>query len=369
MKLLKLARQLIQCAITVALNAHPGITRAEVTNNPPDFREVYGLIQTHLEGATEANLNRAAVQGLIAQLRPKVSLISSSNEPTAPSEGPLLVKSLLYDGPIAYLRVARVEAGLANQVAAAYKALSGTNQLKGVVLDLRFADGHDYAEATSAADLFISEEKPLLDWGAGYVRSKANADAVTLPVAIMVNQQTAGAAEALAAILRETDRGLILGATTAGEATVGKEYPLKNGQYLRIASAAIKLGDGESLSTSGVNPDIRVAVGPSEERVYFTDPFKEVPVPAKLLASFGATATGATAGTNRTPRTRTTEADLIRGRKERPGAELEVPAPGPGGPPSGLGGDRDKPVIRDPVLGRALDLIKGIAALRNSRHS
>jgi hypothetical protein len=369
MKVLIQARQLILGAIAVALIAHPGPSRAEVTNNPPDFREVYDLIQSHLEGATEANLNRAAVQGLIAQLRPKVALVSSSNEPIAPSEGPLLVKSLLYDGPIAYLRVARVEAGLANQVAAANKALSGTNELKGVVLDLRFADGHDYAEAVAAAGLFISEEKPLLDWGAGYVRSKANTDAVTLPVAIMVNQQTAGAAEALAAILRETDRGLILGATTAGEATVGKEYPLKNGQYLRIASAAIKLGDGEVLSTSGVNPDIRVMVGPSEERVYFADPFKEVPAPARLLASFGATATGAAAGTNRPPRARTTEADLIRERKERPGADLEVPYLGPSVAPSGPDAERDRPVIRDPVLGRALDLIKGISAIRNSRHS
>ena len=141
----------------------------------------------------------------------------------------------------------------------------------------------------------------------------------------MVNQETAGAAEALAAVLRENDRALILGATTAGEATVGKEYPLKNGQYLRIASAGVKLGDGETLSASGVKPDIQVAVKPSEERAYFANPFKEFPSSGSLLASLGVPPTNSAGGTNRAPRTRTTEADLIRERKERPGADLEVP--------------------------------------------
>ena len=72
-----------------------------------------------------------------------------------------------------------------------------------------------------------------------------------LPVAVLVNRQTAGAAEALAAVLRETGAGLILGSRTAGQAMVAQEFPLKNGERLRIATAPVQLGDGSALAGAG----------------------------------------------------------------------------------------------------------------------
>jgi hypothetical protein len=252
--------------------------------------------------------------------------------------------------------------GLAKQVAAACKDLSdGTNALKGIVLDLRNADGMDYAAAADTADLFVSKEMPLLDWGSGLTRSKPKSDAITVPVAVLVNQQTAGAAEALAAILRETDRGLILGAKTAGEATMAQDFPLKNGQRLRIATAAVKLGNGETLSVHGVKPDIQVAVNPQDEKAYLADPFKELSKPPTLLAGAlftPAAGTNATAGTNRAGRGRVSEADLIRERKE--GRELDTSEP------TLRDLEPQKPVVRDPVLGRALDLIKGLSVIQQA---
>jgi len=60
--------------------------------------------------------------------------------------------------------VARVAAGLAGQLKAAYEKLNATSKLKGLVLDLRFADGHDFTAAANAADRFLSKEQPLLSW-------------------------------------------------------------------------------------------------------------------------------------------------------------------------------------------------------------
>src|SRR5262249_23499048 len=156
--------------------------------------------------------------------------------------------------------VGRVGNDLAEKITSAYKQLSATNKLKGVVLDLRFADGHNYSEVGPVANIFIAEEKPLLNFGNGVVRSKENPNAVNLPLAVLVNQPTAGAAEAWAAVRRKSARAMVLGAPTAGEATVGKLFPLKNGQELRIPTAGVKLADGEALSASGLKPDIEVAV-------------------------------------------------------------------------------------------------------------
>jgi hypothetical protein len=338
----------------------PVAGRAEGTNSAPDFKEVYDLVRSHLAGESESDLNRAAVQGLLNQLHAKVSLVSGKSETNRPDEGPVLAKTIVYDNSILRLCIARVGDGLAEKIASEYKQISATNHLKGVVLDLRFADGHDYPEVARVAGLFIAGEEPLLDWGNGVARSKEKKDAITLPLAVLVNPNTAAAAEALAAVLRKSAHAIILGATTAGEATVGKEFPLKNGQNLRIATAGIKLGDDESLSANGLKPDIEVAVKPEDGKVWFEDPYKELYSAGLLLAKLnGASGTN---GTNHATHTRTTEADLIRERSERPGLELEY------GTSSGPeDANPEKPAVRDPVLGRALDLIKGLSVIRQAQ--
>jgi hypothetical protein len=350
--------QTIRSAGVAALMLFARGVRADVTNAPPDFREVYNLIRAHLAGQDDSELNQAAVQGLLDQLHGKVSIVTGKSDESADapgSEAPL-VQTALYDGPVVCLRVGHVAGDLADKIASAFKVLGASNQLTGVVLDLRFATGHDYTAATTTADLFLSKDLPLLDWGNGLVHSKANPDAITLPLVVLVNHQTADAAEALAAILREDARAIILGSTTAGEATIGKEFPLKNGEYLRIATAAVKLGDGQTLPATGIKPDIQVALHLDEEKAYYADPFKQ------FSPTGGSGDDTSLNATNQPVHSHLTEADLIRERKERPGMELQYePMPDDGdGAPRAI----EKPVVRDPVLARALDLVKGISALR-----
>src|SRR6185503_15236598 len=96
--------------------------------------------------------------------------------------------------------------------------MASTNSLTGLVLDLRYAGGFDYSAAAATADLFVNAARPLLNWGNGVVSSQEKTNAIQVPVAVLVNGRTAGAAEALAAALRETGSGLILGGKTAGQA-------------------------------------------------------------------------------------------------------------------------------------------------------
>lgn len=318
----------------------------------PDFSEVFNVIREHLPGTSESDLNRAAVQGLLTSLEPKVTLIPKETNATAGAEAQLVSRTNLFDGQIAYLRITEVKEGLAKTVRDALADLAGTNDVNGLVLDLRFAAGADYSAAAATADIFLKTEKPLLDWGQGLVQSKEKADALAVPVATLVNKQTAGAAEALAAILRETGAGLILGAQTAGQAMIAQEYPLKNGSRLRIATDPIRLGDGSVLSDKGVKPDIQVKVAPQAEQSYFADAFKEFSKPNPLSSL--STTNRATASRARRP---FNEAELVRERKLGliPDSDFD-----------GVGADPDKPMVRDPVLVRALDVLRGLMVVRQS---
>ena len=324
----------------------------------PDFKEVYDLIRAHLAGMSEGQLNQAAVSALVSGLAPRVSLVTNAAAASAPGETPLVVKSSVFDGDILYVRVGRVGDRLAQAISAACSKPGTTNKMKGVALDLRYAGGDDYAAAAAAADLFVKKEAPLLNWGGGMVRSKEKSDAIGLPVAVLVNRQTAGAAEALAAVLRETGAGLILGGKTAGQAMVAQEFPLKNGDRLRIATAPIQLGDGSALSGQGLKPDIAVEVSPEEERAYYVDAFKMTDR-TNLQASAAASATGLGNGTNRLARRpRFNEAELVRERREGV-SEADVTAM--------RGREPDQPMVQDPALARALDLLRGLALVRQPR--
>jgi hypothetical protein len=327
---------------------------AEVQGQATDFKEVYGLIHDHLEGVTEAELNRAAVQGLVSELGPRVSLVG--NDSVAESSKALVSKTNLFDGGLAYVRVGHVSEGLGKAVGAACRGLIGTNKLNGVVIDLRNVGGDDYQAAANTADLFVKTEQPLLDWGQGMVRS-APKDGLGVPATVLVNRQTVGAAEALAAVLREAGAGLVLGGRTAGQAMVAREFPLSGGEKLRIASAPIHLADGSALSPQGVKPDIEVNVTPQDERAYMADPFKDLRR-TNVLAGGPLVSTNNAAGTNRVRRARFNEAELVRERREGVNGDVELTT-----------GEEDPehPTVRDPVLARALDVLKGLTVVRQSR--
>jgi Peptidase family S41 len=324
--------------------------RAETTNAAPDFRQVYDLLRAHLAGMSDAELNSAAVDGLLKQLHGRATLVNEPAKMTASQGGLELVKSDVLESNVAYLRVGQVGNGLEEQLDAAYHRFAATNKLAGVALDLRFADGNDYAAAVSAADLFVTKKMPLLEWGDGVEDSQPAKKMIPGPLAVLVNGKTSGAAEALAAALREANAGLIIGNPTAGLAMTTQDFPLDNGERLRIATNPVKLGDGVPISR--IVPDIAVPVSLNDERAYLKNPYL-------VLAQGDASSL---IGTNDflTLVDHTSEADLVR-QKEEDGdaAGVLAPVPASKGPP--------KPVIQDPVLARALDLIKGLAIVRADR--
>ncbi len=345
--------------VSLALIAHVPSVSATVANEAPDFQEIYGLIRTHVAGVSDTELNRAAVEGLLSVLHSKVLLMPASGQTNIAEEVPLVSEARVFEDHLAYIRVDRVGPGLSEKIQDAYKQLGTTNKLQGVALDLRYADGTDYSAAVAAADLFIGKVQPLLDWGSGVVKSSGSSNVIAVPVTVLVNHDTTGAAEALAAMLREGKVGLILGNTTSGGAMMFEKFPLKNGDQLQVAVAPVKLGDGEPLPMQGIKPDIQVAVSAEHEQIYYADPFK-------VIAKVGQGAGAADSSTNSdegafVPRVRMNEAELVREHREGTNFNTEIDRrPIRSAEPS-------KPVVRDPVLARALDLLKGLAVVREGR--
>ena len=334
--------------------------RAPDSRGLPPFQQFYNLVLKHLPGVTEADLNRAAVSGLLSQLENRVLLLSNAPPTALRSYSLPLDKTAVFDRAFAYLRIKNFQTGLAPSFARAYDEMRSTNKLNGLVVDLRFADGSDYAEAAAVGDLFFPREHPLLKWGDSSRRSTVKTNSISLPVTLLVNHRTAGAAEALAALLREAEIGLIVGSPTAGHAQVFREYSLGDGHKVRIASGTIEVGDGHALSPNGIKPDIQVQVSEELEQGYLEDPYRvSTPGLGRIAAGISPAGSARTAAGALSPRRKLTESILIRESQERDDPDLGEAAPTDESSPPAL--------VQDPALARALDVLKGLALVRTRR--
>ena len=131
-----------------------------------------------------------------------------------------------------------------------------------------------------------------------------------------------------------------------------QEFPLKNGEWLRIAITPTT--PGNTPTVVHVQPDIAVTTSPDDERVYFADAYAELSKPA-ANTNLNAATNGFLPFIDRI-----SEADLVREKLNDNGEYRGATLPRHTAP--------QKPLIRDPALARALDLIRGLAIVRESRH-
>ena len=147
----------------------------------------------------------------------------------------------------------------------------------GVIVDLRSTDvPDDFDGAAHTASLFISPAIPLFtiknaqaDMRAYVSASPApgvNPPLVNGPLAVLTNEQTSGAAEALAACLK-ANGALTLGRWTSGNGAQFAEHPLVSGRVLRYVSGQVTMADGSPLWRHSVEPDIGLRADPKKEAV------------------------------------------------------------------------------------------------------
>jgi hypothetical protein len=124
-----------------------------------------------------------------------------------------------------------------------------------------------------------------------------------------------------------------------------------------VATATVRLGDNQAMPAAGLQPDIAIAVTPRAERIHFADAF----APGTNIDGSELTTTNQSlaGGTNRPSRRRINEAELVRAQREgrEPGDETNrTVRPEPA-----------RPLVTDPALARALDLLKGLALVQQFR--
>jgi len=149
-----------------------------------------------------------------------------------------------------------------DEIAAKIKSLEKMGVRK-LILDLRNCAAGDESEGIAAANLFLNHGTITYLQGQKYPREAFNADPAkaitTLPVAVLVNKGTSGAAEVVASAILGNARGDVVGDKTFGDGSVQKTIEMPDGSALVLSVAKYYSPDGKAIQDTAVTPNVLVA--------------------------------------------------------------------------------------------------------------
>lgn len=152
--------------------------------------------------------------------------------------------------------------GKAQEIADKIKSLQKKGAKK-LVLDLRNDSQGDEEEGVAVANLFLGKGTIGSLQGQKYDKVTYTADAqkkiTDLPVAVLVNRGTAGAAELVASALLDNNRGDVVGDKTFGEGSVQKLIEVPDGSALILSVAKYYTPNGKVIQDTGVTPNVLAA--------------------------------------------------------------------------------------------------------------
>lgn len=136
--------------------------------------------------------------------------------------------------------------------------------LQGLILDLRFCPGGLLQQGIEVCKLFLAKGVIVTTKGPGNEESVYKADGKEslgdFPLMVLVNDDTASAAEIVAGALRDNDRAVLLGTRTFGKGSVQSVMKLDAGGALKVTTAYHYLPSGRNIQkrpgekTWGVDP-------------------------------------------------------------------------------------------------------------------
>lgn len=192
------------------------------------------------------------------------------------------VSAHLLPGGVGLVQLEYLSARAPGQVRQVLSQVQGRGA-SALILDLRASFGDDAQVARQLLELFVPVKTPVLvleHRGQSRVALHALASPLSsLPLLILVDEQTVGVAEALAASLRELRSAKLIGGRTAGRATLETLVGLKDGHGVLISTATMHTPGGVSWEATGVMPDISVPV-PAELDVM---QLRDVPLAERLV--------------------------------------------------------------------------------------
>lgn len=178
----------------------------------------------------------------------------------------ITVTSSVINGNVGYISISEFQNSTKDQFVSAINNLT-EKKVVGLVVDLRNNSGGSAEVMASVLDEFLpagSSVSYVDKNGKTTVEYSSKSGEINLPISLVVNSSTYGAAEIFAADIKDYKKGKLVGEKTAGYGTKDEVIPLSDGSAIQISVGYYTRIDGSSFN--GVGVDVDMAVQMTQEK-------------------------------------------------------------------------------------------------------
>ena len=173
----------------------------------------------------------------------------------------------MLEDQIGYLAVSEFDSVTYGQYEEALEALSDQG-MEGLVVDLRNNPGGNLNTVCDMLDLVLPEGTIVYmedKEGKRQTYSSDDAHQLDVPMAVLVNGNSASASEIYAGAIQDHEAGTIVGTQTYGKGVVQQIFDLGDGTSVKLTIAEYFTPKGRSINGEGVTPDLEVEYEPDEK--------------------------------------------------------------------------------------------------------
>ena len=190
-----------------------------------------------------------------------LKLLLQAEEVEVPS-----VYSKMLEGETGYIQITEFTGVTPSQYEEAFRRLQ-EDGMKALVVDLRDNPGGLVSSVCEILRYILPEGLIMYTEDKYGTRNEMTCDGrneLDMPLAVLVNGQSASAAEVFAGAVRDHKKGVLVGTRTYGKGIVQDIHVLTDGSAVKITQAQYYTPDGTCIHGTGIVPDV-VAVMEDEE--------------------------------------------------------------------------------------------------------
>jgi len=193
--------------------------------------------------------------------RPSTNQVLTFKITRAQIQVPNVVMHYIPEDHIAIIQIVQFSSGVSDQLKAAILQAKKDGATK-LILDLRNNPGGYLQEAINTASEFMAKGTVLIEQDSTGKQTKyqvtGQAVDTGIPMIVLVNQNTASAAEIVSGALQDNGRAIIMGTSTFGTGTVLQEYDLSDGSAILLGVSEWLTPNGHFIRKNGITPNIKV---------------------------------------------------------------------------------------------------------------
>lgn len=168
------------------------------------------------------------------------------------------VEFSMHEDDMAYIRVTEFDDVTVDQFADALAMAKGSNA-KGIILDLRGNPGGNLAAVVDMCNMMLPEGMIVYTEDKYGNREEYKSDGkheLELPLVVLVDMNSASAAEIMAGAIKDYEIGTLVGTTTFGKGIVQQIMSFRDGSAIKITISAYFTPNGHNIHGIGIVPDV-----------------------------------------------------------------------------------------------------------------